>query len=280
MTAEATKKEKKDSVFSAFLRPVDMTTGDPWKKIMIFAIPMLIGNIAQQLYNTVDSIVVGKYIGDNALAAVGSAGPIMNILFVLLIGISTGASIVVSQYVGARAREKLSYSIGSAITLTLIATVIIMVLGQIITRPLLELLGTPDSIIDWCESYLHIIFMGCIGMMFYNIMSGILRGLGDSVSPLIFLVAATVINIILDIVFVSHMGAERGVDGVAYATIIAQITSGALCVIRLSRMKQFFDFKAKYLKFKGKLTTDIIRLEPDGLLSGAGHCAVAHQFLW
>ncbi len=256
---------KKDNIFSVFFRPVDMTEGTPWKKIMIFAIPMLIGNIAQQLYNTVDSIVVGNYIGDNALAAVGSAGPIMNMLFVLLIGISTGASIVVSQYVGARQRENLSHSIGSAITLTLIATAIIMIVGRFIARPILDLLNTPPEIIDWCESYLKILFMGCAGMMFYNILSGILRGLGDSVFPLLFLVIATGINIVLDIVFVRALGVERGVDGVAYATIIAQIISGTLCFIRLSRMTKYFDLKLKYLKFKGRLTTDILRL---GLPSG------------
>ena len=256
---------RKSNIFSVFFRPVDMTEGTPWKKIMIFAIPMLIGNIAQQLYNTVDSIVVGNYIGDNALAAVGSAGPIMNMLFVLLIGISTGASIVVSQYVGARQRENLSHSIGSAITLTLIATAIIMIVGRFIARPILDLLNTPPEIIDWGESYLKILFMGCAGMRFYNILSGILRGLGDSVFPLLFLVIATGINIALDIVFVRALGVERGVDGVAYATIIAQIISGTLCFIRLSRMTKYFDLKLKYLKFKGRLTTDILRL---GLPSG------------
>ena len=259
-------KEKKKNVFSVFLEPVDMTEGTPWQKILIFAVPMLIGNIAQQLYSTVDSIVVGKYVGDNALAAVGSAFPIVNILFVLLFGISTGASIVVAQYVGARDREKLSYSIGSSISLIAISAVIIMIVGPLITRPILILLKTPDSIIDWCESYLRIMFYGCLGMMFYNILSGILRGLGDSVFPLIFLLVATAINIVLDIVFVKALGPSRGVDGVAYATIIAQVFSASLCFWRLSRLKEYFDLKPKYLRFKGKLTTDILKLGlPAGL---------------
>ena len=107
-----------------FVEPVDMTEGSPWKKIVLFAVPMLVGNIAQQLYNTVDSVVVGRYVGDNALAAVGSAGPILNLLIVLFVGISVGAGIMVSQYFGAREREKLSISIGNCITLTAIATLL------------------------------------------------------------------------------------------------------------------------------------------------------------
>ena len=138
--------------------PVDMTVGTPWKKIVLFTIPMLLGNIAQQLYNTVDSIVVGNYVGDNALAAVGSAGPILNLLIVLFIGISVGASIMVSQYFGGKKREELSKTIGNCILLTTIATLVVMVLGVFVTRPLLQLLNTPDSIIDWCTSYLKILF--------------------------------------------------------------------------------------------------------------------------
>ena len=177
--------------------PVDMTVGTPWKKIVLFTIPMLLGNIAQQLYNTVDSIVVGNYVGDNALAAVGSAGPILNLLIVLFIGISVGASIMVSQYFGGKKREELSKTIGNCILLTTIATLVVMVFGVFVTRPLLQLLNTPDSIIDWCTSYLKILFLGSGGLAFYNILSGILRGLGDSVSALVYLLVATVLNIIL-----------------------------------------------------------------------------------
>ena len=143
--------------------PSDMTVGKPWEKIVIFTIPMLIGNIAQQLYNTVDSIVIGKYVGDNALAAVGSASPILNLLLVLFVGISVGAGVMVSQYFGARQREELSMTIGNCVTLTAISSLIIMFLGAVLSRPLLELLNTPDSIIDWCTSYLVILMVGCIG---------------------------------------------------------------------------------------------------------------------
>lgn len=176
----------------------------PWEKIVAFTIPMLIGNIAQQLYNTVDSIVIGKYVGDNALAAVGSASPILNLLLVLFVGISVGAGVMVSQYFGARQRKELSMTIGNCVTLTAISSIIIMILGAVLSRPLLEMLKTPDSIIDWCTSYLVILMVGCAGSAYYNILCGILRGLGDSISALIYLLVATVINIVLDIVFVSQ----------------------------------------------------------------------------
>lgn len=139
--------KKKFSLASLFA-PTDMTEGSPGKRIVAFAIPMLIGNIAQQLYNTVDSIVVGRYVGDNALAAVGSASPILNLLLVLFVGISVGASIMVSQYFGAKQREELSGSIGCSITLTAISSVIIMIVAPLVVRPLLRLLNTPESIMD------------------------------------------------------------------------------------------------------------------------------------
>ena len=149
--------------------PVDMTVGKPWEDIVIFTVPMLIGNIAQQLYNTVDSVVVGQFVGDNALAAVGSAGPILNLLIVLFVGISMGAGIMVSQYLGARNKEALSKTIGTSIILTAIASLLVMALATLAARPLLELLNTPETIIDWCTSYLQILFIGVAGMAFYNI---------------------------------------------------------------------------------------------------------------
>lgn len=145
---------------------------------MAFTVPMLIGNVAQQLYNTVDSIVVGKYVGDNALAAVGSASPIFNLLLVLFVGISMGAGIMVSQYFGSRDRENLSKTIGSSITLTAVASILLMIVGTVAIRPVLVLLDTPDSIIDWCTSYLMILLWGIAGLAYYNILCGILRGWG------------------------------------------------------------------------------------------------------
>ncbi len=224
---------------------------------------MLVGNIAHQLYNTVDSVVVGNYVGDNALAAVGSAGPILNLLIVLFVGISVGAGIMVSQYFGAREREKLSITIGNCITLTAIGTLFVMVAASLVARPLLELLDTPASIIDWCHSYLLILFIGSAGLAYYNILSGILRGLGDSMSALAYLLVSTVINIILDLLFVAKLG--MGVNGVALATVIAQFISALLCQLRLMKMKEYFDMKKEYLGVQKEYSGKIIRL---GLPSG------------
>lgn len=246
-----------------FLEPVDMTVGSPWKKIVLFAVPMLVGNIAQQLYNTVDSVVVGNYVGDNALAAVGSAGPILNLLIVLFVGISVGAGIMVSQYFGAREREKLSVTIGNCITLTAIATLFVMIAASLVARPLLELLDTPESIIDWCHSYLLILFIGSAGLAYYNILSGVLRGLGDSMSALVYLLVSTVLNIILDLLFVARLG--MGVNGVALATVIAQFISALLCLLRLMKMKEYFDMHKTHLRIQKKYSGMIIRL---GLPSG------------
>lgn len=242
---------------------VDMTDGRPWEKILLFTFPMLLGNIAQQLYNTVDSVVVGKYIGDNALAAVGSAGPIFNLLLVLFIGISTGATIMVSQYFGARKREELSKTIGNCIVLTAIASVFIMIVATLASRPLLILLDTPESILDWCTSYLQILFIGIAGLAYYNILCGVLRGLGDSVSALLYLVVASLLNIVLDILFVAKL--NMGVAGVALATVIAQAVSAVLCVRKLMKMKDLFDFKLKYFKLDKEIAWNVIRL---GLPSG------------
>ena len=142
--------------------PMDMTEGTPWKNIVFFSIPMLIGNIAQQLYNTVDSIVVGHYVGDDALAAVTGAGPLLNLLLVLFVGISAGVGIMVAQYFGEKSREDISNTIGTSITLTAIASLIIMVAAPPFIRNLLKLLNTPDSILDDCTSYLVIMMIGMV----------------------------------------------------------------------------------------------------------------------
>ena len=238
--------------------PVDMTVGNPVKQVLTFTLPMLLGNFAQQMYNTADAIIVGRYVGDNALAAVGSAAPILNLMLVLFIGISVGASVMVSQYFGARMREELSSSIGSCISLTGIASVIIMIIGPLLARPLLSLLGTPASIIDWCTSYLTILFLGFAGTGYYNILGGVLRGLGDSISALLYLIVATIINIVLDLVFVAYF--DMGVSGVALATIIAQFISAFLTIRKLMRMKDLFDLKWRYVKPEAKYSGKLIRL--------------------
>lgn len=244
--------------------PVDMTVGKPWEDIVIFTVPMLLGNIAQQLYNTVDSVVVGQFVGDNALAAVGSAGPILNLLIVLFVGISMGSGIMVSQYLGARNKEALSETIGTSIVLTAIASLLVMVAATLTARPLLELLSTPETIIDWCTSYLRIMFLGVAGMAFYNILSGILRGLGDSMSALLYLLVASGLNIVLDLLFVVRF--DMGVAGVSLATVIAQAISALLCIRRLTKLQELFTMEWKYVRLFKKYAAGIIRLGvPSGL---------------
>lgn len=244
--------------------PADMTVGKPWKSIAMFSIPMLIGNIAQQLYSTVDSIVVGHYVGDNALAAVGSASPLLNMLLVLFVGISAGVGIMVSQYFGAKHRDELSNTIGTAITLTAIVSVFLMVLTPPIIKTLLSMLNTPASILNDCTDYLVIMMYGIAGMAFYNILSGILRGMGDSFSALIYLLIATVLNIVLDVYFVAEL--NMGVAGVSLATVIAQGISAALCLWKLLHMRNVFDLGMKQLKMTKKHVKQLVKL---GLPSGA-----------
>jgi len=247
----------------ALFKPTDMTVGKPWKSIIMFSIPMIIGNIAQQLYSTVDSIVVGHYVGDNALAAVGSATPLFNLLLVLFVGISAGVGIMVAQYFGARAREELSSTIGTCITLTALASLFIMLVAPPIVKPLLRLLNTPDEILNDCTNYLVIMMYGAAGMAYYNILSGILRGLGDSFSALLYLLVATVLNIVLDILFVAKF--NMGVAGVSVATVIAQIVSSILCLWKLMHMKDLFDLGKKELVMTKKHLSQIVKL---GLPSG------------
>ncbi len=246
----------------------DMTQGTPWKRILEFSLPMLVGNVAQQLYNTADSVIVGKFVGDDALSAVGSAMPILNLLLALFVGISTGAGIVVSQSFGAKDRDGLTKAIGNCIALSAIATVIIMIVGPLVTMPLLKLLGTDPTIIDWCAEYLNIYFLGIVGFFYYNMLSGILRGLGDSVSALGFLLVAAVLNVVLDLWFVRDMG----VAGVALATILSQGISAVLCYIKLLRMREHFDLGIKTMKLIPSVAGRILKI---GIPSGITQAIMA-----
>ena len=250
-----------------------MTEGAPWKRILEFSVPMLLGNVAQQLYNTADSVIVGLYVGDNALAAVGSASPILNLLLALFVGIATGAGIVISQSFGARDREGLSKNVGNCISLTLVATVVIMVFGPLITRPMLHLLDTPESIMEWCVEYLNIFFYGIAGFFFYNMLSGVLRGLGDSVSALGFLLLAAALNVALDLLFVAKFG--MGVPGVALATVIAQGISAVFCYIKLMRMGDLFDLNRSTIRLDKKISGCIISIGvPSGVTQAIMACSM------
>ncbi len=251
--------------------PRDMTEGTPWKRIAEFAFPMLIGNFVQQLYNTVDAVVIGRSKwGYEGLAAVGNAGPVLNLLLALFMGISTGAGILVSQYFGAKDRQKLSRTIGNCIILCLIATVIIMIAGPLLTAPLLTAMGTLPEIFDASKEYLDIFFYGISGFFFYNIFSGILRGLGDSFSSLLYLFVCALLNVVGDLLLVK----DYGVAGVAIATIASQLVSAVLCFVKLKRLSSVFDLGKDEIKPRKEYLWDIIRLGiPSGLTQAIFSCA-------
>ncbi len=245
----------------------DMTSGDPARGILRFSLPLLIGNFAQQRYNTADSIIVGNYVGDEALAAVGTAGPIMNLLFVLLMGVATGASILAAQFFGAKDRERLSVTVGSTIFLTAVSGLIMMLLGYFLSPVLIGLTAPPEEVGRGAVIYLRIIFLGVMGTAAYNILAGVLRGMGDSVAPLCYLAAACVLNIALDLLFVKSFG--MGIGGAALATIISQLLSGFLCLMRLRGMKKVIDLDRRTLKPDMDLVKRLCRLGmPAGLTQG------------
>ena len=243
--------------------PRDMSVGKPWQRIAEFAFPMLIGNFIQQLYNTVDAVVVGRSRwGYTALAAVGNAGPVLNLLLALFVGLATGAGILVSQFFGSRDRENLSRTIGNCITLSAAATALVMVIGPLITGPLLSAVNTLPEMYDDCRAYLNIFFLGISGFFFYNIFSGILRGLGDSFSALLYLLVCAVLNVFGDLLLVNEMG----VAGVALATVAAQLISAVLCFLKLRSLRSVFDLRWREMKPRGDLLRDIVRLGiPSGL---------------
>ena len=206
---------------------VDMTKGRPLKQIVGFTIPMLIGNIFQVLYNMVDSIIVGRTISVDALAAVGAAGSIMFLIVGFAQGFTNGLAIVVAQRFGAGDEDGLRRSVGTGIILSFLATIVITAASIYSARPLLELMNTPANIIDDAYDYIIVIYWGIVFQLFYNYISSVIRALGDSRSPLYFLLVSCLVNIVLDLVFILNF--NMGVAGAGLATIIAQALSGINC---------------------------------------------------
>ncbi len=241
-----------------FFGAQDMTVGKPMNNLLIFSIPLLIGNFAQQLYSTADSIIVGRYVGDTALSAVGATIPIVNMICVLFIAIATGAGVMVSQYFGARKREQLAETVGNAITLVFLASAILMAIFLPVSRPLLEFIKTPPETIDMANQYLMIYTYGIITVGLYNIISGILRGLGDSFVPLLILIACCLLNVGLDIWFVAGLGMK--VAGAAIATVISQAFSVILCVLRLARLRETVSVSIRCFVPKKKVILELLKL--------------------
>lgn len=206
----------------------DLTSGTPMRVLLAFSVPMLIGNLVQQLYNMVDLIVVGRFVGVHALAAVGAAGSTMFFVFSLVAGLTNGASVVVSQYYGHGDTEKTQQTIATAVWVLGAAALLLTVLGVLVVPPLLRLMNTPAEIIGEASTYLQVIFLGIVVTVAYNASASILRALGDSVTPLVFLIVAVVLNIFLDLLFVIQF--NMGVAGVAWATVAAQAIAAFGCI--------------------------------------------------
>lgn len=239
-------------------RDVDMTEGSIIRHLITFAIPLLIGNIFQQLYNTVDTWVVGNYVSNEAFSAVGTVGPIINMLIGFFLGLSSGAGVVISQYYGAKKYDKVQDTVHTAILMTLILGVIFTFLGIGMAPFMIRFMKTPESVIPQSTAYLTIYFAGVIGLMLYNIGSGILRAVGDSQRPFYFLVVSAILNTVLDLVFVLMFG--MGVEGVALATIIAQGVSAMLVLITLMRTDTCIHLSWRKLKIHWDMMKKIIRV--------------------
>ena len=213
----------------------DLTVGSPQRVLWKFCLPLFASIIFQQLYNTVDSIVVGNYVSKQALAAVGCTGPVINALFGLFGGLAAGAGVVISQFYGAHDKEKLHKTVQTTIAMSLVMCVVLTALGVWLTPMMLELMSTPEDVMADATEYLRIYFWGISGVIMYYIGAGILRAVGDSTRPLYFLIFSALTNTVLDVVFVKYF--SMGIAGAAIATVIAQVLSAVLVMLLLIRCK-------------------------------------------
>ena len=241
-----------------------MTSGVIWKELLLFSIPLLLGNLFQLLYNTVDSIVVGNFVGHQALAAVGASTPLINMLIGFFMGVAAGAGVLVSRFFGARKLKELHIAVHTFVAFTFLFGVLMMVAGITLTPLFLQWMGTPADIMDMAVLYLRIYFLGIIPTMLYNSGAGILQAVGDSRRPLCFLTIASVLNFILDLVFVIQL--NMGVAGVAWATLIAQTVSCILVAVTLLRSKESYQIIPKKIRIDKPMLMQIVRLGiPSGL---------------
>ena len=239
-------------------RETNMTEGSISRHLIDFAMPLLIGNIFQQLYNTVDTWVVGNYVSNEAFSAVGTVGPIINMLIGIFMGLSSGAGVVISQYYGARRDQEVSDTVHTSMMMTLILAVVFTFLGIFIAPAMLHMMKTPDNVFPESLAYLRIYFGGIVGLMVYNMGAGILRAVGDSQRPFYFLIVSAVINTILDLVFV--LAFHMGVEGVAWATVIAQVVSAILTMYVLMRAHSSIRVNLSQLKIHMAEMKKIIRV--------------------
>lgn len=244
-------------------KQVIMTEGVIWKQLLAFSMPLLVGNLFQQLYNTVDSIVVGNFIGSEALAAVGSSNSLINLIIGMFMGIATGAGVIISQYYGAKDDQKLHWAVHTCMALSLIGGTLLIVLGVLLSPLILKWMGTPEEVMPNSVAYLRIFFCGSLFNLVYNMGAGVLRAVGDSRRPLYYLCVSSVVNIILDMVFVVvfHMGTA----GVGYATVIAQAVSSVLTVRTLMKTEDSYRLVPSEIRIDQRMMKRILKL---GIPSG------------
>lgn len=243
---------------------VDFIQGSIAKSIFWFSIPLLIGNLFQQLYNTVDSYVVGNYVSKQALAAVGASSPIINMLIGFFMGLATGAGVVIAQYYGARDSQRLKKAVHSSIALTIVMSIVLTIIGLLGTNPLLKAVGIPSDVFPESSTYLSIYFAGISFNLIYNMGSGILRAVGDSKRPLIFLMITSLINVVLDFLFVKYM--RMGVAGAGYATLISQAISSIMVIYVLMKADDDYRLILKEIRFDFQILKRIILIGlPTGL---------------
>lgn len=236
----------------------DMTEGNEVSLLIKFSLPMLVGNIFQQFYNIIDSVVVGRYIGANALAAVGATGSLNFLFFSVCMGLSVGIGIIISQYFGAKRETQVKRAIANSIYVIGAAGIIMSIIAVVFARDILEILRTPADIIDDATVFLRIVSGGMIAVAAYNAISSILRALGDSTTPLIFLVISCGVNVVLDLIFVLKLG--LGVAGTGYATIISQATAALGCIIFAMTKNPYFKLKKEHLKLDWPIVAKCVKI--------------------
>lgn len=236
----------------------DMTVGSPYKLLLQFALPMFVGNIFQQLYNMVDSIIVGNYVGPNALGAIGTTNSLQFLFFSLVIGLSTGIGIIVAQYFGAKDSKKVKDTIGNAVWILMTCAVITAAIGFFLARPLLVVLDTSPVILDDAVNYLRVTAIGMLCVALYNGVSSVLRALGDSKTPLMFLIFASFVNVILDLLFV--LGFGWGVIGAGIATAFSQFLSAITCIVYAYKSNTYFKLKKENFKLQIKIVKRSLRV--------------------
>lgn len=244
-----------------------ITEGVIWKQLLFFFFPILLGTLFQQLYNTADTVVVGRFVGTKALAAVGgSTGQIVNLVVNFFVGLASGATVIIARYYGARDRVKLNNALHTAIALSIVGGIVTAVAGILLTPFLLQMMNTPADVIEGSTMYLRIYFAGIIFVFVYNIGSGILRAVGDSKRPLYFLIVCCFLNIFLDILFVVYL--KLGVKGAAFATVISQAVSALLVILSLTKSVDIYRLRPNKIRFYKSLLIAIVTIGlPAGLQS-------------